>query len=624
MELFHLKLTRFAVANFRSVKRIDLDHLDNMVWLVGRNNAGKSNLLDAFQFLSDAAISFEHALAARGGDLVQVMHRKNPRAKMEFLFDFALTADKRAELIRQLFAENTPAAASAALAGDFLSSLTLKVAVGLDFFSEELSTPGLSGGPPCAIFSIQGAPKKTGVVWGRLEELCKAPPDEPSSGQSAIRNPQSAMLAKAPTVAPSSGPLPPELLPEPSQPFRLRLGRPECGAVFPVSNELADGVRRQFTALEWASPPDRIPSADNRQPVLAAEAANLPEVLHWIYNNKPSQFRRIEAQVQKLIPRLGKLHTPTVQKATTLALMDPRDDDLVYSLSQMSCGTRAIVALVAKVMLAAPGAWICLEEPEFCLHPRAQARLMQFLRAESAAKRIFGATHSPAVAASCPIASLFVLRRDADNGTVAVPVTPANAAQVIDELGIAASFSFESDTVVFVEQADYIPVYEAWAKKYGFRIGVQFLACGGGDTLHYHANARVALSRFVRTLVFAVFGNGSAQNRKTVAQHLELPEDQVVTLDLPELEGCLLEAKAIRKAFPAITLSETELKTRLDPALVLLDQKKALRDLLAEFKIGEYDGHLGGRIAEAMETIPPDVAQLFGKIEARAKPFWDI
>jgi len=601
MELFHLKLKRFVVANYRSVKRIELDHLDNMVWLAGRNNAGKSNLLDAFQLLSDAAISFEHALSTRGRDLVQVMHRKRPHAKMEFLFEFVLATDKRTELIQQLFAENTPAAAAAALAGDFLSALTLQVTIGRDGFSEELSTPNLRGGRPCLIFSIQGAPKKTEVIYGQLEALCKKCQDE----------------------IPSE-PVTPDVPPEPSHPYRLRLGRPESGAVFAISNELADGVRRQFTALQWASPPDRIPTADHRQPALAVEAANLPEVLHWIYNNKPNQFRRIEAQVQRLIPRLGRLHTPTAQGATTLALIDPRDDELVYAISQMSSGTRAMVALVSKVMLAAPGAWICLEEPEYCLHPLAQARLMQFLRAESAGKRIYGATHSPAIAAACPVSSLFLLRRDADNCTVALPVTPANAVQVLDELGISVSFGFESDAVVFVEQADYIPVYEAWAKKYGFRIGVQFLACGGGDTLHYHANARVALSRFVRTVVFAVFGNGSASNRKAIAQHLELPEDQVVTLDFPELEGCLLDAKAIRKAFPSIALSEAELAARLDPAFVLLEQRKALRDLLAEFKVGEYDGHLGGRIAEAMETLPPDVAQLFARIETRAKPFWEI
>jgi len=249
---------------------------------------------------------------------------------------------------------------------------------------------------------------------------------------------------------------------------------------------------------------------------------------------------------------------------------------------------------------------------------------MQFLLAESAAKRIFGSTHSPAIAAACPISSLFLLRRAPDNCTVALPVTPSNAVQVVDELGIGASFSFESDAVVFVDQADYVPVYEAWAKKLGSRIRIQFLSFNGGNTLHYHANARIALSRFVRTLVFAVFGSGSAGSRGAIVQHLELPDDQVVALDCPRLEGWLLDPKAIRKAFPAIPLSESELKTRLEPALVLPDPRKSLGDLLSEFKIGEYEGLLGARIAEAMEAIPPEVAQLFARIEARAKPWWDI
>jgi hypothetical protein len=164
MELSHLKLTRFVVANFRSVKRIELDHLDNSVWLAGRNNSGKSNLLDAFRFLADAATSFDHALASRGGDLVQLLHLKKPHVRMEFQFDFLLAADKRAELIRQLFAENPPDTLAAVLAGDFLSSLTLNVVIGRDFFSEELTTPPLRGGQPCLIFSINGAPKKTTVV----------------------------------------------------------------------------------------------------------------------------------------------------------------------------------------------------------------------------------------------------------------------------------------------------------------------------------------------------------------------------------------------------------------------------------------------------------------------------
>jgi predicted ATPase len=601
MELYHLKLKRFGVVNYRSIKSVSLDNLDNMVWLAGRNNAGKSNLLDAFQFLADAAISFEHALASRGRELAQVIYRKRPAAKMEFLFEFVLAAEKRGELIQQLFARNEQMTADQAQATDFLSTLTLKIVIARDQVTEELTTNNLRGERSCLIFSITSTPQKTDILYGQLEELCQRSQDE---------LPAETVVPKAPAEA--------------SQPFRLRLGRPESGAAFPISDELADGVRRQFTAMEWISPYGNSFLGEGRGPSPLAETAALPDVLQWAYNNKPSQFRRIDAQVHRLVPGLGRLHTPMQNNKATLTLIDSRDEDLIYALPQMSAGTRAVVALITKVMLAAPGAWICLEEPENGLHPEIQERLMLFLRAESSNKRIFGVTHSPAMAAACALPSLFLVRRDAENSTVAVPVTAENARLVAEDLGVSATFNFEVEAVVFVEQAEQVPVFEAWAKKHGFRIGVQFLSCDGADNLHYFANARIALSRSVRTVVMAVFGNGSTEARKTMTRSLGLAEEQIVTLDFPELEGCLLDAKAIRKAFPAITLSEEELAARLDPALVLLDQKKALRELLIEYKIGEYDGQLGGRIAEAMEKIPSDVAQLFAKIEASVKPFWEI
>jgi len=601
MDLFHLKLNRFEVANYRSIKHLGLDHLGPLVCVAGRNNAGKSNLLDAFQFLADAAVSFDHALASRGRDFLQLVHRKKPQHKMEFTFVFALAAEKRAELVQQLFAENPAASVPDILASEFLTTLTLKVVIARDHFSEELSTGNLRSHLPWPIFSIKGSPKKTEVICGQLEPLCQACQDELGFASAAA-----------------------DLPPEPTQPYRLRLGRPESAAAFPISYELADGVRRQFESLGGSLPLTALPSADSRQPALSADATNLPDVLHWIYNNKPSQFRRIETQIQKLVPRLGKLHTPTLHKTTTLAVIDPRDEDLVFSFPEVSAGVKAVVTLVSKVMLAAPGAWVCLDKPETSLHPQAQAQLIKFLRAESAAKRIFCATHSSALAAACPMASLFLLKRHPDHGTVVQPVTPLHAAAVIEELSIATTFSLERHAVVFVEQADYVPVYEAWAKNFVPHLGIQFLAWDGGDTLHYHANARVALSRWVRTNVLAVFGNGSTEARQLLSQHLRLEDDQIIIMDFPELEGCLLDPKAIRKAFSAVTLSEAELQARFDPALVLLNQKKALGELLAEFKIGDYDGHLGGRIAEAMESLPVDVAQLFKKIEARAKPFWEI
>ncbi len=606
IELIHLTLKRLVLCNYKSIKRVELDNLNNVVLLMGPNNAGKSNILDAFKFLSEAAVSFERALASRGHDLVELIHRKRPEETMDFLFDFVFAPQRRVEFVRRLFAGNPPTPLSDALNSELLSVLTLKITVGRDHFAEELSTPNLEGGPPLVIFSTKGAPGGVEFFCGQLETLCKQ-----RKGQLP------------------SEPVPLEVKPETIQPYRLRLGRPEAAAAWPVSYELADAVCQQFACLEWADPMRKLPTSSPilGEHTLTADISNLPDVLHWLYNNKPKQFRKIEVEVSKLVPHLGRLYTPTLQNEATLGMIDSSDEDLVYSMDQMSFGTRSLVAIVAKVVLARPGAWVCIEEPETYLHPNAQMGLFHFLRDEGRGKRLFVATHSTAIAASCPISSLFIVQRDAEQCTAVTPVTAAEACDVIEQLGVKPSFSFEADAIVFVEQADHVPIFEAWAGKFNFRVNIQFLDAEGAATLHYFANTRIALSSFVHTLVFAVFGNGSelaGRTRKKIVEQLNLPEQQVFTLDFPELEGYLLDPAALMRAFPAITLPPGELAARLDPALTLPNQKKALNDLLAEFHLGEYDSRLGARIAEAMEEIPASVRQLFEQIDLSSKPYWKI
>jgi predicted ATPase len=606
IELSHLTLKRLALCNYKSIKRLELDNLNNVVLLMGPNNAGKSNILDAFKFLSEAAVSFERALASRGHDVVELIHLKRPEETMEFLFDFVFAPQRRVEFVRRLFAGNPQNALSDALNSDLLSVLTLKITVGRDHFEEELSTPNLEGSRLFVIFSTKGAPAGVEFFCGQLETLCKQRKGE----------------------LPSE-PVPLEARPEKLQPYRLRLGRPDAAESWPVSCELADAVFQQFACLEWADPMRKLPTSSPilGQQMLTADIANLPDVLHWLYNNKPKQFRRIEAEVSKLVPHLGRLYTPTLQNEATLGMFDSNDEDLVYSMDQLSFGTRSLVAIVAKVVLARPGAWVCIEEPETYLHPAAQTGLFHFLRDEGRGKRIFVATHSTAIAASCPISSLFIVQRDAERCTTVTPVTAAGACEVIEQLGVKPSFSFEADAIVFVEQADHVPLFEAWAGKFNFRVKIQFLDAEGAATLHYFANTRIALSNFVHTLVFAVFGNGSelaGRTRRKIVEQLNLPEQQVFTLDFPELEGYLLDPAAIVRAFPSITLPPAELETRLDPARTLPEQKKALSDLLAEFHIGEYDSRLGARIAEAMAEIPASIRQLFEQIDLSSKPYWKI
>ena len=606
MELVDLSLKRVVAGNYKSIKRLELDNLNNLALLMGRNNAGKSNCLDVFKFLSEAATSFEHALASRGQSLSEVVHRKREQETIEFLFEFIPAPRKRIDFIHTLYAGNPQMAAPQVSNSGFLSALILKIDITREGFSEELATPNVAGERPFVIFSVKGTPHSLEAACGQMEALCKR-----CSGELPVE------------------PIKLESKPEAAAPYRLRLGRPEGGGAFPVSQALAEAVYQQFASLEWADPLRKMPTTSPimGEHTLTADVSNLPDVLHWLYNNKPKQFRKIEAEVSKLVPNLGKLYTPTIQNEATLGLIDDADEDLVYSIAQMSFGTRSLVAIVAKVILAKPGSWVCIEEPETYLHPKAQLGLFHFLREEAKGKRIFVATHSTAIAASCPLSSLFIVQRDADRSTVAMTVTAQQALEVIEQLGVKPSFSVEADAIVFVEQADHVPIFEAWARKFNFHVKVQFLDAEGACTLHYFANTRIALSNFVHTLVFAVFGNGSEMaslTKRTIVEQLQLPPEQVITLDFPDLEGYLLDTKAMMRAFPSITLSQAEVEARLEPARTVPDQKQALSELLAHFRLGEYDSRFGARIAEAMEEIPASVRQLFEQIDASSKPYWKI
>ena len=606
MDASHLRLKRVVISNFKSLKRVELDNLPSLVLFMGRNNAGKSNILDAFKFLSDAATSLDHALVSRGGTLSEVLFRKQTNLKMEFVFEFLLSPEKRCDWIAQLFVQNKLVTVEQVLGSSFLSALTLKISLGADQFSEELSTTNLRAGSSALLFSIKGNAQNVDCTSGCLDSLsarCSGElPSEPR------------MLESKPVGA---------------APLRLRLGRPDSDGGQPVSYALAELVFQQFGNLEWVDPLRKLPTSSpiQGQLTLAHDASNLPDVLHWLYNNKPKQFRRIETEVAKLVPQLGKLYTPTVQNTATLGLIDSRDEDLMFSMDQMSFGTRSLIAIIAKVVLAKPGMWVCIEEPETYLHPKAQMGLFHFLRDEALSKRIFIATHSTSIAATCPVESLFVVQRDPSNCTAVIPVTEKNAVEVIEQLGVKPSFSFEAQVLVLVEDADDVPLYEGWAKKLEIPIVIQFLDMEDGATLHYYANARVAVSRFVQTLVYVVFGQRSEAAgliQDKVILHLKLPPRRVIILDTFEPEGYLLDAKAILKSWPALPLSEAELEERLAPARTRPGQKQALRELFAEFKLADYNGTHGARILEQVEAIPAPILQLLERIDIDSEPVWNI
>jgi predicted ATPase len=93
-------LTRVVLRNYKSIRSCDV-RLGPLTFLVGANGSGKSNFLDALQFVSDAlTTTLDIALNKRGG-FNEVLRRSN-RAKTEVVID--LTFDVGSASGRYAFA----------------------------------------------------------------------------------------------------------------------------------------------------------------------------------------------------------------------------------------------------------------------------------------------------------------------------------------------------------------------------------------------------------------------------------------------------------------------------------------------------------------------------------------
>ena len=68
-----MKITSLHIQNFKSVQELELSDVDDVLILVGRNNAGKSVILDAIRAVTgDYAVSFEDFHSASGNIIIKM------------------------------------------------------------------------------------------------------------------------------------------------------------------------------------------------------------------------------------------------------------------------------------------------------------------------------------------------------------------------------------------------------------------------------------------------------------------------------------------------------------------------------------------------------------------------
>jgi energy-coupling factor transporter ATP-binding protein EcfA2 len=357
---------------------------------------------------------------------------------------------------------------------------------------------------------------------------------------------------------------------------------------------------------------------------LRADAGNLPEAINSLQWS-PSRQARFNELVSRVLPSIHWVAArPNRSAPNSLELMvwdiapDTRREDLAVPLAESGTGISQVLAMLYVLTTADTEKVIGIDEPNSFLHPGAVRVLMEIFR-EHPQHQYLVATHSPqTVAAAGTDAQIYQVSKD-DRGVSTVSridTREASAArQLLREVGARLSDVFGADRVLWVEGATEEQCFRPIAERVaGVPLGSTLLL-GVLHTSDFHRKTvPLALDVYRRlsggtALVPPAVGFifDRETRRPEEIEEIERQSNRLVTfLPMRMFENYLLNPRAIghvlRRADPSVQATDERIEVRLKELLSTrsyypnaslefgdADAAAVLRDLFAELSEGRVE-----------------------------------
>ncbi len=369
-----VQLKRLEASAYRSLRQVEVRFLPLNV-LIGANASGKSTVLDALRFLSEAAAegTFLPAVVGRRGGLLHLAWKGQDASRVRLETDF----DVEGTLFRW--------------------RVTLQVTKTGDppfELSEEVEHIP-AGQPPRTVLRAD-----RGVGWWWSEKAAK-------QIELAV------------------------------QPGACALSAASSDASF-SARAVAEAVRR-WGFFDPSPPHLRRASrlADDER--LDVSGANLAARLYWLKEHAPSKFEAIVAAVDDVlgIPFALSFHTPD-EEGGPIYLMQ-QEPGLKYRVHQVgaSSGTLRMLALMTALIAEDDAGLIGIEEPENYVHPAAIESFAQHLKQAASTHQLILTTHSPALLDHFADPAVVFLVRRAQGETLVTPEPhPEAIVKALEESGL--------------------------------------------------------------------------------------------------------------------------------------------------------------------------------------------
>lgn len=537
-------LTSLEIRNFRSLEHIKLDKLSQINVFIGRNNAGKSAILSALQYL--AARAFRLSGFNISQDEASILTAHDPTRQLWYRLEFAPSSEERRKFVTLMVETGYSAErAEQVLSGPFLRHVSFK-------FTAPAGQPG-------QVYLSEACIRTEDHKWASVLNVDREKMGPPSTYLTPrLFHPQHISqlglltlegLGEAVNAGGRMG-------------LEIDLGISQVPADVPeVGLWFVPQLVEYFAHAYFVSPFRHSPEHLFASPrmSLAPDGSNLPAVLNYLSGKFRKRFKRVEDFLHEAVPGVGMLHPGLVANAEQgvpgpqpVEITFESEDGYDVNLRNMGGGVEQLLMVATALATVEESATLFLEEPEMHLHAGAQRYLMERLRADS--RQVFIATHSPVFMNLRSPRSLYRVRADNARTTVDRIVDASTLAELMEDIGARNSDLLLSDAVLFVEGPSDREIIDHWARALGMSLdeqNVSVLPMGGGRNAEQQAPARsdVLIGISQRAPVPHLFLLDKDERARSAMDNLKRQlEGRLHFFDRREIENYLLVPRAILAA----------------------------------------------------------------------------
>jgi len=255
------------------------------------------------------------------------------------------------------------------------------------------------------------------------------------------------------------------------------------------------------------------------------------------------------ALIQRTVRALLGVHVDAFQGAAHGERSAEMDID-EFLMEANGAGVREALRLILDLELNGP-VLALIEEPEVHLHPGMEHAIESYLRQKGRESQMFITTHSTNFVDSVSFQNVYLVSRDGSNKTVCEAVDAGDAAfRIQAELGLRLSSVFMFDRLVFVEGPSDEAVLRELATILNIDTGkenVGFVRMGGVRNFAYYA-AEHTLDLLARRRIrmwFIVDRDESADDEVARMVSRLGGRARLIVLERREMENYLLDAEAV-------------------------------------------------------------------------------